>query len=99
MILTGKAKEDFRIWLQEYSKDFELIELFDKLHTASQNGLIIEWLDEKRIYIETMKAGFYRCNINDNATGDLFIVKNQNTRNEAQRLAIEKANEIYNTTH
>ena len=102
MILTGKTKEDFEIWLHSNDvlikegiyDDTYLTNVFDKLPLNLQYASITEWFDSVKIHITSdyfeLNKGFYSEILNDN----FEIVKP--TRQEALTEAIKKANEIYN---
>ena len=103
MILTGKTKEDFEIWLHSNDvlikegiyDDTYLTDVFDKLPLNLQYASIIEWFDSVGIIITSdyfeLNKGFYSEILNEN----FEIVKP--TRQEALAEAIKKANEIYNS--
>ena len=102
MILTGKTKEDFEIWLHSNDvlikegiyDDTYLTDVFDKLPLNLQYASIIEWFDSVGVYITSdyleLNKGFYSEILNEN----FEIIKP--TRQEALTEAIKKANEIYN---
>ena len=100
MKITGKAKEDFFLWLyQEY--DFTRI-TFNELYPVNlKESLIIEWLDSVGIYIEVGAIciyGYarYDYNIQENNTLNGMSGHTFSTRHEATQQAINKAIEIYN---
>ena len=94
MILTGKAKEDFLEYLDVEEKWFneEYIPLFEY-------ALIIEWFDSVGIYC-VPNYNFINKNWSCSAK-DIYTILyrgcNFNSRQEATRQAIIKANEIYNS--
>ena len=102
MILTGKTKEDFEIWLHSNDvlikegiyDDTYLTDVFDKLPLNLQYASITEWFDSVGIIITSdyfeLNKGFYSEILNEN----FEIIKP--THQEALTEAIKKANEIYN---
>lgn len=108
MILDGKAKGKFLRWVKKRIKsklhEFSKIEIqCDCLDSSFLNTLIIEWFDSVGIYIDTE---FFRKNLKEepkfiSSTTDewngLQPLRIQfNSRQEATKQAIIKANEIYN---
>ena len=101
MILKGKTKEDFILWLNNQPvAPYEV--MLDDIPKCYLNALIIEWFDSVGIYIEV-----YRHNNRPTVQGfNSRIVRRingyyecciaVNTRNKAIQYAIKKANEIYN---
>lgn len=99
MILTGKTKADFlkeNKWVEEL--------LFHEVDEIYINALIIDWLDEKGIYIS---IEFNNSNVayilssvefsySITTSGENYIDFYYKTRREATVQAIIKANEIYN---
>lgn len=105
MILQDKAKEDFRKWVKENDYPVSLWALEDGLIDKTvEYALIIEWLDSVGIHIgsqphhEESAIGMFLSYIvtkeKSIRLGDYF-----NSRQEATKAAIEKANEIYNSQH
>ena len=101
MILTGKAKEDFFKWLDNQGvngidiSNWEF-EKFHLLSNVSQNALIIEWFDSVGIYVNAELDYLHLVwfpTINNNWN---FEEHEFETRQEAIKEAIKKANEIYN---
>ena len=93
MILTGKAKEDFILWLNNQPvAPYEV--MLDDIPKCYLNSLIIEWFDSVGIYITSdyfeLNKGFYSEILNSN------FASIKPTRQEALTEAIKKANEIYN---
>lgn len=93
MILNGKAKKDFILWLNNQPvAPYEV--MLDDIPKCYLNALIIEWFDSVGIYITSdyfeLNKGFYSEILDSN----FAIVKP--TRQEALTEAIKKANEIYN---
>ena len=93
MILNGKAKKDFILWLNNQPvAHYEV--MLDDIPKCYLNALIIEWFDSVGIYITSdyfeLNKGFYSEILDSN----FAIVKP--TRQEALTEAIKKANEIYN---
>lgn len=92
MILTGKAKEDFGMYLVNTNKNADW-ETFYKLPESFKNALIIGWFDSvgnlnhngagynfKTLYLSTFKQ-----------------LEKHHSILDIQKIAIKKANEIYNT--
>ena len=105
-ILTGKAKSDFEKWL--LTDGYEVIENgtieYDLYYMCKymipQNMVyakIIEWLDSVGIYVEVGYLHAYKEWYRDvsTETGSCYI-RGWETRQEATKAAIEKANELYN---
>lgn len=103
--LNGKAKEKFLEWL---SKTYDLIHYdtelwFKNEKEITQNAFVIDWFDSVGIYInttldETNKHKF-KYLITDINTRHLHCWKegvNKDSRQEAIKKAIKKANDIYN---
>ena len=107
MILTNKAKEDFidYLWESKFKKEGykeyeDYIENQKESHTYAD---IIEWFDSSGIYID---AEFFRKNIKDepqfvSSTTDEWnglqpLGVQYNSRQEATKQAIIKANILYN---
>ena len=99
MMLSGKAKEDFKEFL--YNK-YDVFYKLKDYHKTMLYAEIIDWFDSVGIYIEV-----YRHNNRPTVQGfNSRIVRRINgyyecctavdTRNKAIQYAIEKANEIYN---
>lgn len=103
MKLTGKAKEDFKIWF-----DTNYLDFWNQYHKYDTliNALIIEWFDSVGIiilpkrfthklefsdwyFIITNKQGVHLNNYLEDRL-------NVDSRQEATEKAIEKANLIYN---
>ena len=100
MILTGKAKEDFKEW-KVNNKNLSTIEVldFEHLSKTSQNALIIDFFDSVGIYCVS-NYNFINTNWSysvKNADTILSRGCNYKTRKEATEQAIIKANEIYNS--
>lgn len=99
MILKDKAKEDFRQWVKENDYPVSLWALEDGLIDKTvEYALIIEWLDSISIYIiPFMEDDKWQVEIR---YGDSVYFRDHfNSRQEATKAAIEKANEIYNSQH
>lgn len=106
MILTDKAREDFKDWLlYDYAIGSEVL-LYKKEFI---NTLIIEWFDSVGIYI--LPKRFTHCLEFEDW---YFIITNKqgvhlnnycedriniDSRQETTKQAIIKANKIYNETH
>ena len=91
MILTGKAKEDFKRWLDE-EYDLHYYNIQSDLYL---NALIIEWFDSVGYIIiighNSLIKKFYYC-----IEKIFYDCGTQSTRQEATIEAIKKANELYN---
>ncbi|WP_322970308.1 hypothetical protein [Faecalibacter sp. LW9] len=98
MILTGKAKEHFLQWNEDNDAPLSTYAIEQGLiYGTVLNAIIIEWFDDKDIFINIDKwsLSFWRASINNpylNSLGCSF-----SSRQEATRKAIIKANEIYNS--
>lgn len=93
MILQDKAKEDFLEWYGADEKYFE-----STATKTEEYANIIEWLDSVGIYIILfMKDDDWRVEIRHGYS--VYFKNNFNSRQEATKASIEKANEIYNTQH
>lgn len=94
MILTGKAKEDFLKYV--YGQGLEDLLIRD----ISLNALIIDWLDSIGYVIEISTLYYYGWSFiatMRKPNGERVIPNIiENTRQEATKQAIIKANEIYN---
>lgn len=94
MILTNKAKEDFKEWVFE-NYYFQDLNVLYPLHLV--DTLIIEWFDSIGIYIGVYPSTnwsqylMFEISINDDWIGE------EENRQEATIQAIKKANDIYNT--
>ena len=91
MILTNKAKEDFKEWVFE-NYYFQDLNVLYPLHLI--DALIIEWFDSVGIYIEIIRnEGSF-----DYVVGERWDY-GFDTRQDATTQAIKKANEIYNVQY
>lgn len=91
MILTNKAKEDFKEWVFE-NYYFQDLNVLYPLHLV--DTLIIEWFDSVGIYIEIIRnEGYF----------DYVVMEEWDygfeTRQEAIIQAIKKANDLYNSRY
>ena len=98
MILTGKAKEDFYKYIN--IEDYKLFDYVRKKYANEivLNALIIEWFDSVGIYVNAELDYLHIVwfpTINNDWN---FEEREFETRQEAIKEAIKKANEIYNTT-
>ena len=98
MILTDKAKEDFKEWVFE-NYYFQDLNVLYPLHLI--DTLIIEFFDEQKIIILIDFIGGDFCyTIKDYLTSKSECKKyyglNYKSRQEVGTQAIKKANEIYN---
>ena len=95
MILTDKAKEDFKEWVFE-NYYFQDLNVLYPLHLI--DTLIIEFFDSVGIYIEIHYSRIlgdkFLCIVNTEANYNLTSY--QDSRQEATIQASKKANEIYN---
>lgn len=95
MILTGKAKEDFFLFIKENRRCSE--KSFREFPEIFEDALIIEWFDSVGIYIEIGKDQInflYIVHKGDYKKAH-FKCGGFDTRPEATEEAIKKANEIY----
>ena len=95
MILNGKAKKDFILWLNNQPvAPYEV--MLDDIPKCYLNSLIIEWLDSVGIYVNAELDYLHIVwfpTINNDWN---FEEREFETRQEAIKEAIKKANEIYN---
>ena len=95
MILTDKAKEDFKEWVFE-NYYFQDLNVLYPLHLI--DTLIIEFFDSVGIYIEIHYSRIlgdkFLCIVNTEA--NYKLTSYQDSRQQATEQAIIKANEIYN---
>ena len=95
MILTDKAKEDFKEWVFE-NYYFQDLNVLYPLHLI--DTLIIEFFDSVGIYIEIHYSRIlgdkFLCIVNTEANYNLTSY--QDSRQQATEQAIKKANDIYN---
>lgn len=106
-MLNGKAKKDFITWALDNKKcnnphvEYWYNITLDKVHLSS---LIIEWFDTVKIYVSIQFVDVF--NDHDNKQGfESYVTANPFTtkfrcvesRKASIDLAIEKANEIYNS--
>lgn len=95
MILTDKAKEDFKEWVFE-NYYFQDLNVLYPLHLV--DTLIIEWFDSIGIYIEIYYSRIlgdkFLCIVNTEANYNLTSY--QDSRQQATEQAITKANILYN---
>ena len=95
MILTDKAKDDFKEWVFE-NYYFQDLNVLYPLHLI--DTLIIEFFDSVGIYIEIHYSRIlgdkFLCIVNTEANYNLTSY--QDSRQQATEQAIKKANDIYN---
>ena len=91
MVLTGKAKEHYKIWFDENYNDYWT---YYQSKPTILNALIIEWFDSVGIYITFDYLDLNKCFYSEILNENFEIIKP--TRQEALTEAIKKANEIYN---
>lgn len=102
MILTGKSKEDFERWnndiygIVDTAHSNECIE-FRHLNPELQHSVIIDWFDSVGIRI-TVSYWDYTSKWQDVILGLINGSYEHNSRHEATKQAIIKANDIYNET-
>lgn len=90
MILTGKAKEDFREYF-ESNNDYLGVGDFYNLPLSMQWGVYVDFFDSVNIITPVISQG-WEC-FYTTWRGNMQQFK---TRAEARKAAIEKACEIYN---
>lgn len=91
MILTGKAKKDFKKFL--YNKYGVLYELKD-YHKTMLYAEIIDWFDSVGIYITFDYFDLNKCFYSEISNYNNFSITG--TRQECVKNSILKAKEIYN---
>ena len=103
MELTGKCKEAFEKWLIKTSKywGMEFDYCFEDLYESMQYQVYIDFFESggMMVFVKPIIEGawgVYVDNFRENLLSD-YVIKN--TSKEARKAAIEKANEIYNTTN
>ncbi|MDH1602342.1 hypothetical protein [Empedobacter sp. GD03739] len=98
MILTDKAKEDFKEWVFE-NYYFQDLNVLYPLHLI--DTLIIEFFDSVGIYIEIHYSRIlgdkFLCIVNTEANYNLTSY--QDSRQQATEQAIKKANDLYNSRY
>lgn len=98
MILNGKALTDFGLFLVSNYKIADW-DFFYTKPIVSQNALIIEWLDSVDIHI-SISADEDIYKLNKSVYFIWFIGEHSsiqyNSRQEATKKAIDKANNLYN---
>jgi hypothetical protein len=95
MKLTGKAKEEFKKWLNENRFKYMMFALyyivnFNSLDSSMKYGVLTDWLDSVRIDIDGIYDSEYK-KISEKLKDCLT-----NHRYKARTAAIHKANEIFN---
>lgn len=106
-MLTNKTKKDFEKWWIEqpytfkplFGSDIDLDDVFQELPFSMQIGVYQEFFDSVGVY-----SNSYYCPSVKAYSWDVYYNKGEglrcgdytNTRTEAQKAAIEKANEIFN---
>jgi hypothetical protein len=95
MKLTGKCKEDFEKWLKLKPKRYGYDPVFNWLQTEMQYGVYVDFFDSvgTRIILSTHWEDKEYFQVDIHNFSEYYI----NTRPEARTLAIEKANQIYNS--
>lgn len=102
-MLTGKALNDFKTWIVLKSDDpnvwvtDKISVPFEELNEVFQIALILEWFDEEGLNILlTCEYDFGYQILEDRYGVEEEVKKWYDTRDEASKAAIKKANEIYN---
>lgn len=98
MLLTGKAKDDFYKYFIKYQQTWELKMYVIKNNEYTRNCLIIDWFDSVGIQITIIaeeKQFTPKVSVEYKIEVDMFH-RHIETRKEAIKQAIIKANEIYN---
>ena len=95
MVLTGKAKEHYKIWFDENYNDYWT---YYQSKPTILNALIIEWFDSVGIYVNSSGLTLSKTFISDVSVDDNceYNYDGFRIRKEALTEAIKKANEIYN---
>ena len=110
-LLTGKCWSDFKKWVWDvsaigrtiifyYDRDqmeLDINDIFDKVPTSMQYGVLVDFFDSKGISIGITKVSRcveYRYFIENKYS--YAIDGDCDTRQEARTEAIKKANELYN---
>ena len=108
MELTGKAKEAFEKWLDNYSQKHHQKEWLDNdlyldevyLPDELMNALIIEWLDSVGIITEVIATYYdgwtFLPLVYDNFANKHDIDVDYDSRQQATEKAIERAVELFN---
>lgn len=96
MILTGKCKEDFAKWYDNYvprnAKFWMNVKAFWDAHPSMKWGVLIDFFESEEIRINIYsEIDFIGVSVNDFHLGNHFKYL-KDARNEA----VQKANEIYN---
>lgn len=97
MILTYKAKADFIKWCKQDAA------WMDTYYDLFLFALIIEWLDSVGFITEIdplyYDGWMFESVVYDRSGNNHYVSELFNTRQEATKAAIEKANELYNETN
>lgn len=102
MILTGKAKEDFEKWLHSNDvlikdgiyDDTYLTDVFEELPLSLQYSSIIEWLNS----VGNLNHNGAVYNFKTLYLSTFKQLEKHHSILDIQKIAIKKANEIYNET-
>jgi hypothetical protein len=111
MELTGKCKEDFEKWLRpdilsEHRYSELITNCFSQFPESMQYGVYVDFFDSVGVYIQltpyfdsVTEVVLWFFTLEDKRCVHLnsHLENKAKTRPEARMLAIEKANEIYNT--
>ena len=93
MILTDKAKEDFKEWVFE-NYYFQDLNVLYPLHLI--DTLIIEFFDSVGVYIGVYSATNYSQYLMFEISINDYWIGEEENRQQATEQAIKKANDIYN---
>lgn len=104
MILTGKAKEDFKNWCIKNNHDkvdikYNRVKEIEKTFTIFQSALIIDFFDSVGVHIHIEPFYYKKQLYFKQYILGYKDINEQNTylkRIDATEEAIKKANEIYN---
>lgn len=100
MKLKGKAKKDFEKWYNKHYKYCMLsywgeslnYHFFSNLPLSMQYGVLVDFFYSVGIEIQIGKQHSCRCWLYNVGLGN----EESDTRNEARKAAVEKANELFN---
>ena len=106
MELTGKCKEDFEVYLLNWIKENvawecetptqEDVDHFYKFPFTMQWGVYLEFFDTFEMYLHTERAFIGLTTKGYKSVIREVWNRGYETRSEAQKEAIKKANELYN---
>jgi len=99
-MLTEKCKQDFEEWyrINNYPNKFHAILHFDALQLSMQWGVYQDFFDSVKMQIYIKPTADERWSVYIDFFGHCILTDYIycDTRQEARKAAIEKANEIYN---